>query len=393
MRIAFVSSSVPKPRTIKRVNSLSKVSNSLFAIFWERKHGYDYSAKEIEGIDVVRLKTSSRGNLLCRTAETHRLSRLTYSTLVEKKPDLLYISGIEAMFSALKYREHCGTKIILEIADLPASATIERLGYFGKFLSNKIDKLVFSANGLVFTSPYFLWNYYATKKEVSTIDYFIYENLPNREHFVAFRKKPHQKFVIGFVGGVRHYDSLIALFEACKDFEDVEILVAGVGPAYNAVLESAKAYRNVTLTGPYSYSESIADIYSSVDLVYSVYPSDRLNNQLALPNKLYEAIVCEIPILVSEDTKLGDYVKELGVGFTVKEGKPQILRHKIKSLLENPDLIEGVRAKSAVIRDAFFYESVEEDFSKWITDHDDQASKRQRKPGKSESVRKQISLR
>ena len=56
-----------------------------------------------------------------------------------------------------------------------------------------------------------------------------------------------------------------------------------------------------------------------IDCVYSVYDTSLKNVQLALPNKLYEAIKCNLPIIVAKNTKLSDIVKEWGVGMEVSD--------------------------------------------------------------------------
>jgi glycosyltransferase involved in cell wall biosynthesis len=43
-----------------------------------------------------------------------------------------------------------------------------------------------------------------------------------------------------------------------------------------------------------------------------------LNNKIALPNKLYEAMYFQVPIITSKGTYLGELVDEYGIGNIVK---------------------------------------------------------------------------
>ena len=59
-------------------------------------------------------------------------------------------------------------------------------------------------------------------------------------------------------------------------------------------------------------------MYGKCDAIFSVYDADMQNCKVALPNKLYESIYCEIPIIVAKGTYLSDLVEEWGVGISVK---------------------------------------------------------------------------
>ena len=67
----------------------------------------------------------------------------------------------------------------------------------------------------------------------------------------------------------------------------------------------------------YDYEKEIALLYGKVDCVYSVYDADNPNVKIALPNKLYESIICELPIIVAKDTYLSELVQKWNVGVSV----------------------------------------------------------------------------
>ena len=51
--------------------------------------------------------------------------------------------------------------------------------------------------------------------------------------------------------------------------------------------------------------------------MFSVYNANNQNVRIALPNKLYESIYCELPIIVAKGTYLSQLVEEWGVGVSV----------------------------------------------------------------------------
>ena len=65
----------------------------------------------------------------------------------------------------------------------------------------------------------------------------------------------------------------------------------------------------------------MASIYAGIDWVLSAYDADYENVRYAEPNKLYESIFFETPIIVSRGTFLAERVESLGVGLSVDASK------------------------------------------------------------------------
>jgi len=336
-------------------------------VYWKRDYNYSYAQELSDEVEYIGLDATNRRDVLGRMIETKRLANKTYEILCEKLPNLVYVSGIECMIAAQRYRQSHPSEIVLEIADLPGTSYLGGPKPIRSIIENKIDRLVLYADRLVFTSPFFYLDYYKERLDVSDRDVFVFENVPKKSVFSNYKKKPSKEFVIGFVGGVRYYDSLIALFRACSSCSHTKVMIAGKGPDYERILLRASEYSNVLVTGSYDYSRDVANIYSVIDLVYSVYTAKKLNERLAIPNKLYESIVCGIPILVAKNTRLAEYVEDLGVGFSVEDNNMFELRAIIERLISKPHLMDSARKRMEQLKERFFYESVESDFVKWLT--------------------------
>ena len=101
-------------------------------------------------------------------------------------------------------------------------------------------------------------------------------------------------------------------------------------------------------------------------MVLSTYDIDNINVRYAEPNKLYESIYFETPIIVSKGTFLADKVKDMNVGYAingmdaneidsfVQNLKKEDLEEKIDSIRKydkmiaiskNPDFFEKLRKK------------------------------------------------
>ncbi|MEE2683270.1 MAG: glycosyltransferase family 4 protein [Actinomycetota bacterium] len=61
------------------------------------------------------------------------------------------------------------------------------------------------------------------------------------------------------------------------------------------------------------------------------------NHEVAMPNKLFEAIQAKLPVLTSERKALSEYVKEKSIGMVFADNDPKKLAETTHSLIENLD--------------------------------------------------------
>ena len=367
----MLSSHIPDPRIIKRLNSLNKFFDESHLLYWERDFGNGFSFAGIEGVISESISTTSDPSLVKRILEDRKLREKTINKILTYGPDVIYIAGVELLWAIKKVPFKRKPIIILEIADLPANTHISKLGFFGKSVEKILINVVKEVpDYYVITSPGFYHGYYE-KYGFDKNKFFVFENVPQKNIFKTYEINPEkimnkEKLVIGYIGAVAYYSSLKALFEACNNIENVEIVIAGKGPDSEKVENEAKKYKNVKVLGRYNYEQDISKLYSMVDVVYSLYNVDNYNVKLALPNKLYEAIVCGKPIIVAKDTYLEEYVKELGVGFSAPYKDVDALKALIEDIYNNREKLSDISRKCMEIRNNYFYETVEEEFLKWL---------------------------
>ena len=119
---------------------------------------------------------------------------------------------------------------------------------------------------------------------------------------------------VGFVGVPRaHTAFFIEIF--CKNFPMHTFHLYG-GPLPDN-MQALKQYDNFVCHGFFSNPKDLPQIYASIDVVLCTYDNRYINPQYAEPNKLYDAIYFETPIIVSTNTFLSDKVSSLNVGYEV----------------------------------------------------------------------------
>lgn len=153
-------------------------------------------------------------------------------------------------------------------------------------------------------------------------------------------------FTIGFIGGIRYINQMKMLVDVAGEL-GCNVLFAGAGGTsgdYEEIKKYCAGKDYVLFTGKYDYEKEIAQLYGRVDCVYAVYDADNPNVRIALPNKLYESIVCELPIVVAKDTYLSELVQKWGVGVAVSHNNKGELKDKFERLMNDKEYYDNIVA-------------------------------------------------
>ena len=89
-----------------------------------------------------------------------------------------------------------------------------------------------------------------------------------------------------------------------------------------------------------------------------------LNNRVALPNKLYEAMYFRVPIIASKGTYLAERVMTAGVGYEIDCGSVEQIRH---ILVTHPGRAQNFdEAFKALPEEAYFADADYETFARFV---------------------------
>ena len=123
-----------------------------------------------------------------------------------------------------------------------------------------------------------------------------------------------------FVGALR-YPALLSIADIIsREFPCHEFHFYGyIFPTISE--EMLPKRNNVFYHGAYKSPDDLPQIYADIDVIISTYDTKRINVMYAEPNKLYESIYFERPIVVSTGTFLADKVRRLGIGYDVDSYK------------------------------------------------------------------------
>lgn len=184
-------------------------------------------------------------------------------------------------------------------------------------LLNYIDrKIIFDSAQTILTSEGYLQYHFPNGDYPKNVEIVPNKLNPAILNHSAKKSKidiTHLRFA--FVGGAR-FDSINHFVEVfLENFPQHEFHFYGpVEPRMNRFAEN---YENVFYHGRFKNPDDLADIYENVDILLCAYDYRYANVRYAEPNKLYEAIYFQRPIIVSKDTYLSDKIEKLNIGYTI----------------------------------------------------------------------------
>lgn len=311
MKIVFLVGSISDSHIIRRAQSIKEAGFDVEICGFTR--GVK-SNNKVEGIPVNVLGEIEDQHYIKRIRKEWRAISKTISSY--PKETLFYAWGFDlALFTFLK-----GSHYVYEISDI-------RHGEFGKVIGSVfkvIDRcLIKKSKATVITSEGFIeyLNVHSSNKIV------LMPNQLSQMYLDMKRPMPQVtegRIKFGFVGYYRYPNTVLKLAKQVGLKADkFEFHFYGIGP--QPILEEIKklsiTYNNIFEHGPFKNPDDLPTIYSNIDIVACNYDAQGMNERIAEPNKLYESIYFNKPLVVSAGTFLGKKVDRLDCGYVIDSYK------------------------------------------------------------------------
>lgn len=347
-RYTFLVNVIPPPRLIKRMNLL-KDDYDISAICWDKggDDKFDFKLDFVEN-HTIRV-AANRTNPLKRIGPTRDFSKKAYRRLININPNFIHIQSYDMLRIAYKYKinENRDVKIIYEVPDIHRYLTKEKhkfpINLISPYMRKDEIKMLDEVDLMIVTSMKF-YEHFEGHFDKSKLVFM--PNIPDLKVFKDYERLREENrdrdFTVGYIGGIRYVNELKRLVDAMDDIKGTRLLLAGFeSGTYFKDLAETKDY--IDYYGKFYYDDEIAKLYSKCDVIFSVYDASMKNVRIALPNKLYEAVHTETPIMVSRDTYLCDLVKEWGVGLCVDHESVEEMHRVILRLKDDKELYNSLR--------------------------------------------------
>ena len=332
---------MPNPRIYKRIELLKRISD-LHLICWDRgRRTLDVPVEN--GYKVYIISQNAVSDPVRRLIPYSKFFKQARHIITSLAPDLIYLQGLDMLMLANAYKiGHPKTRIVYEVADLhrlivdKQKGFVRKLAHYALILADRACSK--HVDLLVLTSEKYYDTYFSGFFPKERM--FFFPNIPDLGIFRDYRKKdPNNTFTVGYIGAVRYKQQLRQLMDAVEVC-GLNIFIAGFEKDGDEIAQRCKAYPKGEWFGPFDFSRQAAELYSKCDVIYSVYDADLKNIRIALPNKLYEAIHCELPLIVAKNTYLSELVDRWQVGIAVDHTSTEELVDVLTKLRQCPEYYE-----------------------------------------------------
>lgn len=311
--LVFIALQLSQPRCIKRIETFHKAG------FPIKVYGFDsglYSSTlsklpfEVEEI-ITRDKNIGKFQKI-----KFFLSTIKRIIKRNKKNSIFYFFGYE--IASIAWFLRC-KNFIYEEADVTASRSNCNIM---RRIMLAIDRTIIRKSKLtVFTSQGFV-KYLFGEEQPKNITLMpnklsTYFNAEKKANIVSSNiDVEHIKF--GFIGLIRYPNTIIRFAKVIgKNFPQHEFHFFGDAEKKDYIDDELRSYKNVIMHGTFENPKDLEKIYAKIDISIVCYDTASGNVRIAEPNKLYESIFFETPIVVSSGTFLEERVKEYNVGYAI----------------------------------------------------------------------------
>ena len=317
--IVFLAMALSQPRCIKRVASLKEYGFNCIVYGYDRgKYDVNSYPSDVTVVNLGQLKDNEyfgKGIKIFKDLLKVRRERRSTNTV-------FYAFGLFYAF----YLRLSGERYIYEISDiLYAYPKFKRILGILKTIDKRIIR---DSVATVMTSGGFYSFFGLELPKVFVIPNRVSPSL-TRLPFKA-NKETNNKLAFGFVGSLRYQTILDFARVVGESFPHHEFHFWGGlkdGPMKTAVDGLVNQFENVFYHRAFRSPEDLPEVYDSFDITVSCYQVSSLNERLAEPNKLYESMFFNKPIVVSDGIYLSDRVREMDCGYCIDaSGKASIKR-------------------------------------------------------------------
>jgi glycosyltransferase involved in cell wall biosynthesis len=146
-----------------------------------------------------------------------------------------------------------------------------------------------------------------------------------------------ENLIVIFYAGIIHEQRGISdMITAVNDIENVELILAG--HVANKAIITDKINEKIKFIGWIPTYEEIIEKTTEADILFRFSDPNHPKTKYESPNKLFEAMMCGKPIIVSDNSAMATIVRQNNCGIVVPYGDVDAIKGAIHTLKCDPDL-------------------------------------------------------
>ena len=346
----------PDPRVYKEGKSLVDHGFKVTVYAWDRECRYPEN-EVVEGIYVNRVHVRSKyENLFIFVITAPIFWILASLRTLSRDVNIIHCHDFDtATVGVLVKLLTRNTKIVYDAHEYYPAMVVDQIPSVLFALLVWVDKVFMRIADCVIIPCEERKKLYTSAKDLIVV--------PNTPKLVDVPMRAKQKeFSVFYGGGLSKENGILVIVNAMMGIQYAKLILAGDGPLRHVIERISKKKDNIKYLGLVSQREVLENL-AYADATFVFYEPTNINKVYSASNKLFEAMMVGVPVIVNEETKPSKMVKEYDCGVVVPYGDIQTLRREIIRLESDPSLRKRLgRNGKKVFREKFAWDLVEPDF-------------------------------
>lgn len=340
-RIAFLRSTAifNDSRATKEIESYNKNNNQVLVYGWNRQlENINFSDNRLNEYKLLDLKANYGSGI----KNIFRIIRFNFwlKRQLEKninKIDIIHACDFDTALMAKYIAKKYNKKLIYDIYDYYADC--HNLGILKPLVEKEDIKIINFADYVLL----------CTEKRIEQIskskprNVAIIHNSPYNMDKISGKQHNNDKINVGYFGILQDDRLLIEISNEIIKNKNIVFHIGGFGKYEKYFEDLAKQYSNVIYYGTLKY-EDVLKNEMKCDVLFATYNPNIENHKYSAPNKVYEAMALNIPIIVCNNTGIDEMVikEKLGeaINYDAKEFITAITKLKDRKEITSAEVFE-----------------------------------------------------
>jgi glycosyltransferase involved in cell wall biosynthesis len=308
-------------RVLKENISLQKEGYEVQVVALHEEPLKEY--EEIQNISVHRVKLKSRGWSKHKLVQLFKYFEFVYKVIKQyKNSDIIHCNDLDTLPVGVIIKKFFNkkVKIVYDAHEYETErhnqSKIERklLKFLENFLIKYVDVTITVSNSIAID---YIKLYHINKP-------YIIFNTPNYRDTNKkniFRKKfniDEKNIIFLYQGGLSKGRGILEFINLIKNIQNVSYIIMGYGPLEKEIKEIVKKEKNIYFHDAVS-PDILLDYTSSADIGVCIEENICKSWDYALPNKMFEYYMANLPVIVSGLSEMKKFVIENNTGYVIED--------------------------------------------------------------------------
>jgi glycosyltransferase involved in cell wall biosynthesis len=285
--------------------------------------------------------------------------------LLFKKQGVLLSNDLDTLLANYWVSKLRGSELVYDSHEYFTEVPELKEGSFSKNTWLKIERFIFPKLKSVYTVCDSIADTY---KEKYGVDVKVVRNIPRRKEKVDYVSRaelglPSDKHILLLQGaGINLDRGAEEMVEAMKYLPiNYLFVIVGGGDVFEKLKEiiaTNQLESKVLIKGKIPYQELVQYTHAA-DLGLSLDKNTNLNYEYSLPNKLFDYIHHETPVLASNLTEIRKIIEEHEVGWILKNHNPETIANQIQEIFEDMSNFEKKKRNTSAAAEKLTWENEE----------------------------------